>query len=276
MAEENELGLRAGGDFTIAGAEASYAPDLAIEPTHIAIALRLDIEGERAEGTVRTRVRGNRAGSRSLALDAVALEIEAVEGVDWRYDGSKLHLTWSEPFASDEEREFTVRYAVQSPISGMQFRRPDDAYPDRPLMVATDHETERARYWLPCVDYPTVRTTFEFELTVREGLTVLAGGEHLGDDSNGDGTITSRWRLDQPCPSYLCCIAAGELSRADGREVNGIPHAYFAAKRFAPEMLERSFGRAPAMMEWLVGRLDYPFPYPKYFQIAVPEIGGAM
>jgi aminopeptidase N len=276
MAERNELGLRAGDDFTIAGAEASYAPDLALEPTHIAIALRLDIEAERAEGSVRTRVRCNRSGSRTLVLDAVALDIGGVDGVAWRHDGTRLHLNWAEPFTSGEEREFTVRYAVQSPISGMLFRHPDDAYPDRPLLVATDHETERARYWLPCVDYPTVRTTFEFELTVREGLTVLAGGAHLGDESNGDGTITSRWRLDQPCPSYLCCLAAGEFSRADGREVDGVPHAYFAAQRFDPEMLERSFGRAPAMMEWLVRRLDHPFPYPKYFQIAVPEIGGAM
>ena len=133
MSEQTHLVLQrygvSGADgFTLPGAEASYAPDLAVEPTHLDIALRFDIAAARAAGEVRTTVRGNRSGARKLKLDAVSLEGVAVESeaaLDWRYDGEAIHLTWGEPFAAGEERVFAVRYAVQDPVSGMRFSHPD-------------------------------------------------------------------------------------------------------------------------------------------------------
>jgi len=265
------------GDFTLPGAEASYAPDLKLEPRHIGVRLGFDLDRARAEGSVTTTVRANRAGARTLRLDAIAFEDVEVEGPeDWRYDGRGIDLTWREPFAAGEERPVVVRYAVQDPVTGMRFSRPDEPYPDRPLFVATDHETERARYWLPCVDYPSVRTTFDFHLTAPAHLTALANGTLRGETENGDGTRTTHWRLVKPCPSYLCCLAIGEFTRCDDEPVADRPIAYFAPTRYTPDHLKRSFGRTPAMMRWLEQRLGRPFPYPKYFQIALPEIGGAM
>ena len=97
-----------------------------------------------------------------------------------------------------------------------------------------------------------------------------------GESANGDGTKTARWSLEKPCPSYLCCIAAGDFTRCDDGEVDGVPIAYFAPARFDAATLKRSFGRTGAMMRWIVKRLGRPFPYPKYFQVAVPGVGGAM
>ena len=272
-------GAARAGNFTLPGAAASYAPDVALEPTHTEVRLRFDLDAKRAEGTVTTTVRANRAGARALRLDAVALDDVAVTSpapIDWRYDGESLWLTWKEPCAKGEERVVEISYAVVSPITGMTFSLPDEAYPDRTLFVATDHETERARYWLPCVDYPTVRTSFDFHLTANRDLTILANGTLVGESGNGDGTKTAHWRLEKPCPSYLCCLAIGRFVRFDDEEVEGRPLAYFAADRYEPEDLRRTFGPTPAMMRWIQERLDRPFPYPKYFQIALPGIGGAM
>ncbi|MHC4548264.1 MAG: M1 family aminopeptidase [Planctomycetota bacterium] len=274
--EYSEFTCRRGDGFTLPGAEASYAPDLALEPTHIEVRLAFDLKAARAGGTVTTTVRANRAGARTLRLDAVAFDEVEVSGPRSRYDGRHLHLDWDKPFAAGEERQVEVRYAVTDPITGMRFSRPDEAYPDRPLMVGTDHETERARYWLPCVDYPTVRTTFDFHLTAPRGTTILANGALQDETENGDGTRTVHWRLDKPCPSYLCCLAIGEFTRCDDEEVDGRPLGYFAPPRFTPDQLRRTFGRTPAMMRWLTERLGRPFPYPKYFQVAQPGIGGAM
>ena len=274
--ERHACGMAHGDGFTLPGAEASYAPDLALEPTHIEVRLRFELKVRRAAGSVTTTVRANRAGARTLVLDAVALDDVAVEGASWRYDGRKIHLDWREPFAAGEERTVEVRYAVTAPVTGMRFSVPDDAYPDRPLLVATDNETERARYWLPCVDYPTVRTTFDFHLTAPRDLTILANGALVDESENDDGTKTAHWRLDKPCPSYLCCLAIGALTRFDDEEVDGRPLSYFGSPRFTSEQLGRTFAATPAMMRWLTKRLGRPFPYPKYFQIALPEIGGAM
>ena len=258
--------------FTIPGAEPDYAPDLALEPTHCEVRLHIDIEAERAEGTVTTTVRCNRAGARSLRLDAIGLDDVEISGPETsRYDGDAIHVTWDEPFAAGEERAVEVRYAVQSPITGMVFCKPDEAYPNRPTLMCTDHETERARYWLPCVDYPTVRPTFDFHLTAASDLTILANGLLVSETDDGNGRKTAHWKLDFPCPSYLVCMAVGHFTRFEDESVDGRAIEYYAGATIPAEDLQRSFGRSPEMMRWLEQRLGVPFPFKKYFQLAVPR-----
>lgn len=269
-------------DFTIPGAERHYPPDLGIEPKHIDISLKFDIDERHAEGTVVKTVVANRDGPTRLALDAVefdGLEVSDAGGgeIHWQYDGKRILVNWAEPFARGEERKLTLSYSVTRPVTGLTFSVPDEEYPDRARWAATDHETERARHWLPCVDQPAVRTTLDFHLTAPEHMTILANGLMTGEDANGDGTKTAHWHLDYPCPSYLLCFALGEFVRADDESVDGREIAYFGAEgRTTEEDLTRSFGRTPEIMRWMVERLGVDFPFRKYFQFALPTIGGAM
>jgi len=266
--------------FTLPGARPSYAPDLELEPIHVDVRLTLDLERARAEACVTTTVRA-RAAARSLVLDAVGFEDVRVADADGRalvarYDGERVHATWTESIDPGEERRLAVHYVVQEPITGMQFSRPDAAYPDRPLFVCTDHETERARYWLACVDYPSVRCRFDFHVTVASDLDVVCGGVLTGEEDHGDGTKTAHWKLDHPCPSYLACVAAGRLVRCPDGDVDGRELVYWGVPPTTPDDLARTFGRTAEMMRWMERRLGRPFPYPKYHQLALPEIGGAM
>ena len=114
-----------GDDFTLPGAVASYAPDLALEPVHLAIRLRFDLDSATIDGEVTVTVRGNRPGARSLDLDAVSLlDLEVRDESDacaWRYDGRQVHIACAEPFAVGDERRITVAYRVHDPVSGMHF-----------------------------------------------------------------------------------------------------------------------------------------------------------
>lgn len=274
----------AAGSFTLAGAKPSYAPDLELEPTHIEVRLAFDLEQRSATGSVTTRVRALRAGPRSLRLDAVGLLdvlVDSAPGterreLEWRYDGEHISVTWAQPFEASEERALRVSYRVVDPISGMQFSHPDEAYPERPRFLITDHETERARYWLPCIDYPSVRTTYDFQLTAKSELAIVAGGVLVSEEERGDGTKTAHWHLDHPCPSYLACLAVGEFVRVDDGDVDGRELVYWGVAPATGEQLKRSFGRTGEMMRWMQQRLQREFPFPKYHQIAVPDIGGAM
>jgi aminopeptidase N len=85
----------------------------------------------------------------------------------WTYDGTHIDVTWSDAqgrFAPGEERRLRFAYTIRNPVSGLYFSVPDAAYPERSLHSVTDHETERARFWLPTVDFPAVRTTLRFEV----------------------------------------------------------------------------------------------------------------
>jgi len=269
------------GDFTLPGAQAHYPPDLSVEPFHLDVALHVAVRERRAEGVVTHALRARTAGRHTLVLHAVDLEAVRVSDPDGRavsfdYDGRSLRVDWEDAFEAGEERRLAIAYRVEDPVTGLFFSGPSDAYPEAPLYAATDHETERARHWLPTIDLPNVRPTLDFHLRADADLTILANGALVAEEVHEDGTKTAHWRLEQPCPSYLTCFAIGDFVRFDDGEHEGRPLAYFTSRAFAPEDLERSFGRTRDMLAWMTRKLDHPFPYPKYFQFALPQYGGAM
>lgn len=273
--------------FTLPGAAKHFPPDLALEPIHLALDARVDVVGETLAGTATTTVRSHHDGASELTLNAVDLADVRVGDADghaltWTYDGAAIKVRWTGGVPRGETRRVAVGYRVASPIAGMFFSHPTAALPDAPTFVVTDHETERARYWLPCVDQPNARTRLDIRITADARFTILANGgqvdETMNVDANGvsDGTKSAHWRLDFPCPSYLLCFAVGDFVRCDDGEVDGVPIAYFTTAPATADDLRRSFGRTGAMLRWLNGRLGTPYPFPKYYQIALPGIGGAM
>lgn len=262
-----------------------FPPDLELEPTHLDIDLQVDIKTETARGRVTTTVTARRQGPTRLVLDAVAFEDVAVRDADdhaltWRYDGEKIYVNWNREFAAAEQRRLEISYRVTHPVAGLYFCQPDEAYPDNPWYAASDHETERARHWLPCIDHLNVRTTLTFHLRAEDRFTILANGLLVAEENHGDGTKTAHWQLDQRCPSYLVCFVIGDLVKADDGSFHDgekeIPLAYFASRYHTADDLMRAFGRTRNMMAWMTKKLDMPFPYPKYYQFALPGIGGAM
>lgn len=258
-----------------------YAPDLTLEPTHIDIGLKVDPDDESAEGTVTTTVRARSAGERTITLNAVDFEIADIADEDgndlqYAYDGAELVVTWSDEFDAGEERRVAVTYRVDQPIAGLYFSHPTDDDPGAPRWAATDHETERARYWLPCIDHPNVRTTLSFQLEAQADFTILANGSEQESVAASGSTRIAQWDLDFPCPSYLICFALGEFTALDDGDFDGLPVAYYASSQWTPDHLDRTFGRTKEMLSWMTEKLDRPFPFPKYYQFALPGIGGAM
>jgi aminopeptidase N len=275
-----EMGAHAGADFTMPGAEAHYPPDIELEPVHLDIALRLDIPRYTAEGIVTSTIRAARKGPSKIKLHAVdfhEVDVRDAAGgkLTWSYDGHQISASWDAPFNAGEERKLVVHYKVIKPVTGLFFSNPSKEYPNAGTWAATDHETERARHWLPCIDLPNVRPTLSFHLTSDSKHTILANGALVKEETHGDKK-TAHWELRQRCPSYITCFAAGDFTRCDDGEHKGKPIAYFAERKWKPEDLKRTFGRTGAMLDWMTKKLDDPFPFPKYFQFALPGIGGAM
>ncbi len=271
-----------GADFTLPGAHPHYPPDLEIEPVHAEIDLAVDVDRRAVEGTVTQTVIGRRDGPRTLVLHAVAfsdLEVTSPDGSAFSasYDGREVRVVWAKPFAREERRRIAVRYRVTDPATGLFFGGPTEDRPDAPRWAGTDHETERARHWLPCVDLPSVRVALDVKLRADAGFTILANGALVGETEHGDGTKTAHWRLEQPCPSYLTCFVLGDLTRADDGAVDGVEIAYFGTADRTAEDLHRTFGRTGKMLAWITEKLGASYPFgSKYYQFALPGIGGAM
>jgi aminopeptidase N len=267
-----------GAGFAPTGAGDHYSPDVCLEPVHLALAIRVDIRARTLDVGLRMRVMARSSGARSITLDGVGLlDLVAPQhpgSLD--YDGRQARIGWNEPFATQEEREIELTYRVHQPVSGVNFCSPSAESPDLPTFAVTDHETERARYWLLSVDHPSVRPTLDIQLTADAGLTALANGAKVGERSNDDGSTTVHFAQTLGCPSYLTCFAVGDFVCADGGEFEGIPIAAFAPRPFSAEHAARTFGPTREMLAFLTRRLGVPYPFAKYYQFAAMGIGGAM
>lgn len=265
--------------FTLDGAQPVYPPDLHLEPVHLRLEAMVDLAAQQMVAQACWTVVARNTGTEPLVLQAMNLEDVQVHGASvgsFAYDGRRLTITLAGGQVRDERYDVTVSYRVTHPEAGLYFSAPTAAYPHQGTFVATDNETERARYWLPCVDAPASRTTLELRLRVPSALTVIANGALTDTVLHDDGTSTSVWTLEQPCPSYLICFAVGDFLQVDDGEVDGVPIRYFTTREFAAEDLHRTFAPTGSMLRWLQQRLGVKYPYPKYYQFAAQGIGGAM
>jgi aminopeptidase N len=277
-----DIGLSArGGEFSPAGTPKVYPPDMQLEPVHTLLDLRVDVAGKALSGTVTHTIEAKVAGKREITLHGVDLRDVAVKdagghALTFSYDGREIRVTWEKAFKAGEKRELAITYSVHEPASGLYFGGPDKHYPKRKFWCGTDHETERARHWLPCIDLPAVRTTLEFRLRCDAAFTVAANGFHVSTEQHTDGTKTENWKLEQRCPSYLLAFCIGDFTVCDDGEAIGIPVSYYTTSDFTEAQLKRSFGGTKAMLEWMPTKLGMKFPWPKYGQYALQNIGGAM
>ncbi|ORZ35026.1 hypothetical protein BCR44DRAFT_1434945 [Catenaria anguillulae PL171] len=283
--------------FTAATTPARYAPNIALEPIHLDIALDFDFDAAKADASITHTIRCNRAGGESasdamrkavssLKLHGVALDNVRVEGDlvgSFEYTGKEIHIDWTKPFARGEERKVTIKYTVEQPVAGMYFNHANGKFGYGPhgTHVITDHETERARYWLATIDEPTVRPKLTFHLTAPAHMEALANGNLVSTTASADGARkTTVWHLDYPCPSYLLCLAVGEFNSVEdaAAQIGGrtVPIKYFGTKMMPAEELKRGLDQTKHMIEWLSNKLQFDLPWDKYYQISSPYSGGAM
>lgn len=71
------------------------------------------------------------------------VHVKSPTPLDWRYDGSKIEIVFSDPVPTGEKRNFAITYTLRRPISGMHFSFPSRDHLLRPTFVVTDSETER-------------------------------------------------------------------------------------------------------------------------------------
>jgi aminopeptidase N len=271
-------------EFAVLATSNQYAPSLTLEPIHLDVDLKFNIAERKAEGYVINKIRANTKDADKIVLNAIDIDIKDVSAGDskisWDYDKKNIFIQFEDKFDLYEERSVKIGYSVNNPVAGLYFSYPNEKNPNAPITVGSDHETERARHWIPSIDSPIVRPTINFTLTSDESHTILAIGKLVNEKTNNDGTKTAFWEHNYPCPLYIAAIAIGELTEYKDRSVvlDGIerPIAYYSGKDFTSEQLKLTFDRTPEMIEWFCEKFGHSIAWTKYYQFAFRGIGGAM
>jgi aminopeptidase N len=246
---------------------------------HIRIELQIDPAETFIEGEAAITLAPFRDGLRELSFDAFELNVKEVRAGSRRLEfesfRDRLVVYLREPQPRDKNLTLRVLYNAR-PRKGLHFIRPDDAYPQKPVQVWSQGESEDNRAWFPCTDSPNERQTTETIITVPDSFTVLSNGRLVSEKHDKRrGRRTFHWRQEEPHPAYLVSVAIGDFSVIDAR-CGKLPTPYYTYPGMEREA-RMLMGRTPAMIRHFAKLFGYEYPYPKYSQVVVDDfISGAM
>jgi aminopeptidase N len=216
-----------------------YGLKLAIDPGDQAKAL---------DGTAEITAQATKYLSR-FDLDLTGLNVASVtvDGAAAKYErqSSELVVTPAKPLAKDAKFIVSVAYSgtpepVNDPLLGRYgWIRTSDG-----VFIAC--QPSGAHTWFPANDHPSDKATFDFEITVPKGLTVIANGDPVGEapgQSSPGGTstpgatqsptiitasarretTTSHWQVKDPMATYLATVDIGNFQVKTGKTPGGVP-----------------------------------------------------
>jgi aminopeptidase N len=269
--------------FALPGSRPHYGPDKIVAVEHIDLQLRPDLSEETLEGVCTTTVRALDEDVERLTLDAVDLDVSAVEcstngsggePIATRYAtrrSGKLEIEFEPAIRAGQRVTFAVTYRTTRPRHGLFFIKPTDAQPQKTPHAWTQSQDENARFWFPCLDYPHEKQRTSTTIVVPKGMFALANGELVERVDNGTKTIF-RYRQDVPHSTYLMTMVAGpfvELSQGvAGR--NQVPVQYYVLPGCEDDG-NRAFQNTPRIIDLFEQRIGTPYPYARYSQIAVSD-----
>ena len=251
--------------FPLPGSRPHYGPDKVVDILHIDLHLTPDLEAKTLAGVCTTTLEAIDEGVRELRFDAVDLEIANVRdgngtALAFRATSEALVVVFAEPLAARETATVAIAYRVVQARRGLYFV-------DEPRHVWTQSQDSDARFWFPCMDYPSEKQTTSTTIVVRKGLFALGNGALVDRHDDGETTV---FRYEQRIPhaTYLMTMVAGPFAEIEQRAT--VPLWYYVHPGREVEG-ERSFGKTPKMIETFERVIGVPYPYERYAQIAVSD-----
>lgn len=278
------LGALGAGCGTAPAARPALLPDAAalragdrdVDLVHVDLELTIDVDERSVAGVVRHTVRALLGDTRAMRVHARGLAIERVTAADGRtldhaVAGEVVTVRFAEPLARAAEATVAIHYHGR-PDGGLHFRGAAAGAEDP--QVFSHGQPSGTRGWIPVWDEPNDRASFEGRFTVGHGLTALSNGQLLSVEPAEGDVRTFHWRFERTLPTYLIAVAVGRFE-CHAEEVEGVRLESWVPRGTAPARVARAFGETARMLAFFAERLDEPFPYRRYAQVAVRDFVAA-
>ncbi len=157
-------------------------------------------------------------------LDLRDLEVESVvvngKPMDFTHEDGELVVTPRPKLKTGAEAVVVVAYGgtttqptdIEDTLYGWVTMR------DGAMVV---NEPEGASTWYPVNDHQTDKATYDFEITVPEGLVAVANGDLVGSETAA-GWTTWTWKADDPMASYLSTASVGNYELNQWTTASGL------------------------------------------------------
>jgi len=196
---------------------------------------------------------------RSVVLNGRTLDLAHV------VDDARIRL---DDLAAENEVVVDADAEFSASLEGLQ-RSVDPE--DGEAYIYSESFLDYAQRIFACFDQPDLKAPFSVTATAPEGWTVLSNAAGRQEESG-------RWvfAATAPLSTYLFALAAGRYHSAT-TEHHGTPLGVWCRRSMAPYLeAEELFDTTKRGFDYFEGVFGRAYPFDKYDQIFLPNIGGAM
>lgn len=255
----------------------TYARDREIDVKHLRLDLTPDFEKRTLAGIATLTFAPIANPLRTLKLDAVGLNILALESSvpveTWDVGKEAITISFAAAIAAGSEAWVKVTYRAE-PKMGWYYRTEAMGYPKGDDHFWTQGEPEEHRNWFPGYDFPNERFTSEVICRVPKGMTVVSNGRLLEERQEGNLSLF-HWSQEQEHVNYLISVIGGYFNKLVSTH-GDLPLAFLTPPSEFPEAAN-SFRDTAAILAFLEEEIGVQYPWAKYYNVCVADfVAGGM
>ncbi len=175
----------------------------------------------------------------------------------------RVTLQTKQPVAAGSRIEFTISYeGVPAPRRGLWGEVGWEELTDGVLVAG---QPNGAPTWFPCVDHPSLKSTYRIAVWADAGYRVIANGRLVDTARKGS---SHRWVYDEPHPmsTYLAALQIGRYDVVEHAGPVG-----FAATNLSARKARLALDDQPAMFA-LFERCFGPYPFDSYTSVVSDDV----
>jgi aminopeptidase N len=192
------------------------------------------------------------------------------EAVSSTHGNDSLYISLSSPATKDEVRTYEIFYEG-IPSDGLIISK--NKYGERTFFA--DNWPNRAHNWIPCIDDPSDKASFEFIVTAPSHYRVISNGILTEETNLANNKKLTHWKEDIPLPTKVMVIGAADFA------VNQFPDSPdnipVSAWVYQRDSINGFIDYAPAtaILKFLSNYIG-PYPYKKLANVESKTIFGGM
>jgi leukotriene A-4 hydrolase/aminopeptidase len=200
----------------------SYSIPNEVAMTHLSLDLNVDFEKRILKGKATYDLERNKGNKFILDLDGIQvqsvndgkdqpLEFKIVAGNEM---GDALHID-----LHNDTEQVTVSYETSSGASALLWLNPEQTLSKTDPFLFTQGQAILTRSWIPIQDTPSLRITYDAQVSVPKGLLAIMSATNPQDLNE---TSSYSFKMEQPIPPYLMALAVGKLEFAPLGDRSGV------------------------------------------------------
>jgi len=248
----------------------SYHIDLSTDPSRVEFSGTVTIELEITSQTEAIVLH-------SRHLEVTRAEVSAMFGetdsalVSYQPEQETITLLLERPLPVGRARALLVFSGRLAPSMHGLYLGADGVH----SAVCSQCEATDARAIFPCFDEPAFKAGLRWTLRTGPGVTALSNGV-LQNQFSSHGEQVFEFAETKPVSSYLAAVVVGDFEAEQADYVRDVPLKVYAPSGKGKQT-HFAKGFTNRVLPWFEEYFDFPFPFGKYDQVAVPGFdAGAM